>query len=133
MTRRRGLHKAPRERGLSLLEIVIAMALAALGFLFILGILPAGITSIKRSEDLETATAYGMELMEDARRGLPPEMATEFTIEMNLTRFKFVREIYRVDGDLSDIVVVGTWSEDLPGIRLVTRVPGQPPVVGTAP
>jgi prepilin-type N-terminal cleavage/methylation domain-containing protein len=113
-------------RGLSILEVVVAMALLALGFLFVLGIVPTGVTSIKRSEDIEAATAYGMELMEDARHSLPPATAHEYVLTMNQTEFHFRRELVRVNDDLTDIVVTATWSETLPGIRLVTRVQGQP-------
>lgn len=115
-----------RPRGLSLLEVVIAMSLLALAFLFVLAIVPAGITSIKRSEDIEAATAYGMEIMEEARRSLPPEGEKLFFIELNQTEFKIMREVVRVNQDLTDIVIRAKWSDVLPGITLATRVHGQP-------
>jgi type II secretory pathway pseudopilin PulG len=122
-----------KSRGLSILEVIFAMALLALGFLFVLGIVPTGIRSIKRSEDLAAATAYSVELIEEARRSLPQEGPQEFKITFNKTEFKIKREIIVVDEGLTDVVVTAQWIPDTPGLRVVTRVPGQPPSPETEP
>lgn len=120
-------------RGLALIEVVFAMGLLALGFLFVLGIVPTGLTSVKRSEDIEAATAYGNELIEDARRTLPPLGPQELKLTFNATEFKIVREIYAVDNDLTDVVVVAQWTTDKPGVRLATRLHAQPPSPAPSP
>lgn len=115
-----------KRRGLSLLEVVIALALVALGVVFVLGIIPTGVLSVKRSEDMEAATSYGMEVIENARHKLPPEAETDTYVTFNKTDFHVQRAIYSVDDYTTDIVVVVRWSEESPGIRLATRVRGKP-------
>lgn len=114
-------------RGVSLLEVVIGMALLALGFIFVLGIVPTSVTAVKRSEDIAAATAYGLEMLEDARRVLPSQAIREMDITFNATEFKVRREIVTAGEGLSDIVVTITWTQDKPPIKLVTRVRGTAP------
>lgn len=123
----------PRRRGMTLLEVVIALALIALGIVFVLGILPTSVLSVKRSEDMEAATAYGVEVVEDARRQLPETLSQTFVKTLNQTEFTVTRDIYVVDQATSDIVVVASWSPDRPGIRLATRVRGLPPSPSPSP
>jgi Tfp pilus assembly protein PilV len=113
-------------RGLSLLEVVIALALVALGVVFVLGIIPTSVLSVKRSENIEAATAYGMELVEDARQNLGTGTERHYEVEFNNTRITFIRALYTVDESTTDIVVVGKWSDERPGIHLATRVRGVP-------
>lgn len=120
------LDRVTRRTGVSLLEVVIALALLALGLMFILAIVPTGIRSIKRSEDLQAAIAYGNEVVEQCRRSIPPEGTTEFHVTLNGTDFKITRQIFKVDARLTDIVVTAWWSDTTPARVLATRVAGQP-------
>lgn len=114
-------------RGLSILEVIFAMAILSLLFLFVLGILPTGVRSIKKSEDMAAAAAYSVELIEDARRNMPQAGAQTFRLTLNNTEFVMVREIYRVDAALTDIAVTASWQPNTPPLRYVTRLRGQLP------
>lgn len=113
--------------GVTLLEVVIAMSLLALGFMFVLGIVPTSITSVKRSEDIAAATAYGMEIVEYARRSMPTEPTKEFKVTFNQTEFKFTREVVPAEDGLSDVIVTVHWTDTHPDVRLVTRLRGDAP------
>lgn len=110
-------------RGLSLLELIIAVALLAIAVLFIVSIIPSGVLGLKKAEDLQTASAYGMELIETVRMHPPaaPDRRS-FALTLNSTNFDFVREIYAVEDDLFDVVVVVTGNPDNPPYRIATRI-----------
>ncbi len=113
-------------RGIALLEVVIGVALLALGIIFIAAILPTSIYSIKRAEDIQAATAYANELLDEARRSLPRAGESEVTLTFNQTDFKLRRLVVKVDESLTDVVVTVRWRDDMPELRLATRVHGQP-------
>jgi prepilin-type N-terminal cleavage/methylation domain-containing protein len=110
-------------RGLTLVEVIVSLAILAMGLLFVLSLIPSSVLSLKKAEDLQAASAYGMELLEMVR--LQPPSAEErqaFDVDFNHTSFHFVREIYSVEEGLFDVVVVAQGREDTPPLRLATRV-----------
>lgn len=94
--------------------------------MFVLGIVPTGISAIKRSEDLQAAVAYGSDLIERTRAAVPPEGVTEFKVTVNGTDFTLTRNVTRVDARATDIIVTVKWSDTIPPRVLATRVLGQP-------
>lgn len=110
--------------GFTLVESIVAAALIGACLLTIISVIPSGVLSLKKAEDLEAATAYGMEVLEMRRARLDPgEMTHEIT--MNATRFDVVS---RVDeqphpgGHLYDFVVTVSWNRQPCPVRLATRL-----------
>lgn len=116
-----------RSRGVSVLEVVIALSLLALGVLFVLGIVPTGVSTIRRAEDITSAVAYGNDVIEHCRAKLPPAGTTEWTVTLNSTAFEITREIVPVSPSLTDVVVTLHWSDRTPPRVLATRLTGTPP------
>ena len=55
-------------RGFTLLEIVIALAIFAVGLVGLLSLFPVSFQSAKRATDLTEATIYAQEIIEDLKR-----------------------------------------------------------------
>lgn len=115
-----------QRRGVSVLEVVIALALLAVGVMFILAIVPTGLSALKRSEDIQAAVAYGNDIIERTRTSLPPEGSITYKVTMNGTDFEMTRQVFRVNGRCTDVVVTARWSPTIPPRVLATRVNGQP-------
>ena len=52
-------------RGLTLVEILVAVGLFATGLMLVLSLLPAGVLSLQQAENLQTATTFGQRLLEE--------------------------------------------------------------------
>jgi Tfp pilus assembly protein PilV len=55
--------KSKTEKGLSLLEVLLASSILLIGFLFLLGIFPASITGISGSQNIYSATQIANQLL----------------------------------------------------------------------
>ncbi|NDD28545.1 MAG: hypothetical protein EB084_09810 [Proteobacteria bacterium] len=115
-----------QRRGVSVLEVVIALALLAVGVLLVLGIVPTGISSMRRAEDISSAVAYGNDVIEHCRAKLPPAGETEWTVTLNSTDFHVKREVVPVTRALTDVVITLQWSDRTPPRVLATRIQGAP-------
>lgn len=118
-----------RRRGFTLIEVILAVALVGAGLLVLVSLLPSGVLSLKKAEDLQTATAYGVEVMEASRRGLAqtPHLA-DFTVTMNATEFHVTRLSQAVAGGggrLYDVCVNVSWHGQ-PGVQFATRMASPP-------
>lgn len=75
--------KLSLKSGFTLIEIVISLAILAIGVLAVLALFPVGFDSASRSENLTKATIYAQTKMEDIKRlGYPVAavtIATNFT------------------------------------------------------
>lgn len=109
--------------GLTLIEVLLAVALLAMGILFVVSIIPTSVLSLKKAENMQAAAAYGMELIECARLAPPQAGETrEFEVTINQTSIKFVREVAPLADDLFDVVVTATVDAEEPPLRMATRV-----------
>lgn len=93
-------------RGLSLLEIVVAVGFLAISLIMVLSLMPAGILSLDQAEKLETATSLGTMLVEETTAPGPPETLT-FTL--NGTEYSCHRSTTSVASDLFDVRVRVEW------------------------
>jgi type II secretory pathway pseudopilin PulG len=119
-----------RRRGWALLEVVVASLLIAVALMVIAGLIPASVTSMKKAENIQAATLYATEVLEDARRpDFIPDASRrlwERKLDLNQIAFTVQREIYGVDGneppDLYDVVVKVTWEPQPVPVELRSRV-----------
>ncbi len=111
-------------RGVSLLEVVVAVALLAIGIVFVLSLLPSSVLTLKRAEDMQAATAYGMEVLHDAELRVPSIAGRDRDLhfEINGTSFHVTRDVLPVDALLTDVVVTVKWRDDVPPLKLATRL-----------
>lgn len=117
------------KRGLSLLEVVVALALIALVLPFLLNLVPSSALALKRSEDVNAASAYAAKLLEEVRADPSPTPGVvTSTVRLNNTDFRIVREIYAVDRQpsLHDVVVSVHGPARFAPIRVATRIGGSP-------
>lgn len=114
-------------RGFSLIEVIIASALVAAGVMVLLTLIPSGVLSLKKAEDLQTATAYGLEVMEISRGGFERSSALDdFHITLNSTEFHVTRQFWPVadtDNRLFDVQVSVSWNGQPVPVQLSTRMP----------
>jgi prepilin-type N-terminal cleavage/methylation domain-containing protein len=118
--------------GFTLIEIIMALALFSMCIFLVINVIPTGVMTLKKAEDLQSASLYGQEIIEDAVRSFPkgaayfPVKDREFDITMNSTQFHVTREIYNVDTctppKLFDIVVVVSWDRQPMPLRLGRRL-----------
>jgi hypothetical protein len=116
--------------GLSILETVLAISLLSAILIFVLSILPTGVFSLKKAEDLEAASAYGESWLDQARQSPPSGNGTDRTadVALNHTTFHVVRSVRQIPPDLVDVTVTMTWNPAEPPLHLGTRL-----YVGTPP
>lgn len=95
--------------------------------LLIVTLLPTGVLSLKKAENLQSATAYAREVMETSRRGFARTAGLErFEATINATQMQVSREIRPVPetgGRLHDVLVTIRWPGQPAPVRLVTRMP----------
>ncbi|MEW6278780.1 MAG: hypothetical protein AB1758_09175 [Candidatus Eremiobacterota bacterium] len=111
-----------RRRGLSLMELVVALGLLALTFPMLLNLLPASQLARRKAENLQSATSLALEWLEDARVNPPagPGLDRDLTVRLNGTRYQARREVVEVSPEAFDVVV----TLEGPGepVRLATRI-----------
>ncbi len=118
-------------RAFTLMEIVVCIALIAISVLIILGLIPMGAVSLQKAQDVQAATLYGTELLEDGARPdyVPPSpdrVDRDFEVTLNHTTYHVQRAIYACDAShpprLYDVVVTVAWSAQPQPVSLRTRV-----------
>lgn len=117
-----------------MMELVISALLIALALIVIVGVIPMGVNSLKKSESIQAATLYAVEVVEDSKRdGFRPtadQLLFERDVEINKIRYHVTREIYSADGDnppsLYDVVVHVSWQPQPVPVELRTRVYRKP-------
>ncbi len=115
-------------RGFSLVEIVVASALVAATVLMVMGLIPFGVTSLKKAENMQAATAYGVEVLEARRASIlqeRPAIPDAIDVRLNQTEFHVestTRTTAHPAGRLVDISVTVTWNRQPVPVVLATRV-----------
>lgn len=113
-------------RGFTLVEVILAAALVAASILLMVGMLPTGVLALKKAEDLQAATAYGVEVLEARSAALPSApYAGAFSITLNGTRFRVETDLTAVphpSGHLYDLAVTLRWNHQPAPVRLATRL-----------
>jgi|GEM_PF-1614739 len=120
-----------KEKGFTLVEIIVAFAIFAASVMIIISIIPTSVLSIKKAEDMQAANSYGLTLVEERRNNRPSYSSypvTEFQTEkkINSTVFTMQRDLYAIDIQephrLYDIVVTIRWARQPQPLVLTTRV-----------
>lgn len=93
-------------RGLSLVEIVVAVGFLAISLILVLSLMPAGILSLDQAEKLETGTSLGTMLIDEAKTPGPAE-TLRFTL--NGTEYICRRSYSNVSPELFDVKVRVEW------------------------
>lgn len=108
------------------MDVIISVALLAAGLLVILSLIPSGVLSLKKAENLQTATAYAVEVVETSRRGIEQTpWLDQFHVTINDTDFRVRRDAQAVhdsNGRLVDVQVTVEWDQQPTPVRLVTRM-----------
>lgn len=111
-----------RARGVSLVELMMAMGLLASGFLMVAGMFPTGLTALKKGESVLLATHLAQREMEKVKSTAYTSIASySFTENLALTATGSqvtrtfsgsVQADYEpVPGRLREVVVMITWLE----------------------
>lgn len=120
-----------RSSGFTLIDVIVAAALAGAALLLVISLVPTGVLSLKKAEDLQSATAYGLEVIESSRGGLAQTAyLNEFTVTLNATSFHVERRSLTVagsEGRLCDVMVSVSWDEPPTQIQLCTRLAQRTP------
>lgn len=95
-------------KGLSLLEIVVAVGFLAISLIMVLSLMPAGILSLDQAEKLETGTSLGTMLVEEAR---VPGPAETLAFTLNGTDYTCRRTFTNVSDELFEVHVRVEWRE----------------------
>ena len=121
--------KVMRGRGLTLVEIMVAIGLIAVSLMLVLALIPAGIHSAQRAENIQAAAAWSRKLIETAPLPevfpIPAGMEDEkFEEKIGNTYFSADRRLSLLEGQpyLYRIEVETTWREAVQPVKLsVTR------------
>jgi hypothetical protein len=114
-------------RGITLVEVMVALGLVAVSLMMVLGMIPAGITSSQRAADVQAAAAWSRQLLEETpppiEFPIPSELAySEHQQQIGSTVFQAVRRVTEHGPYLNRIEVETTWKEGIPPLKLsVTR------------
>jgi Tfp pilus assembly protein PilV len=120
-----------KAEGLSLVEVIVAVALLSLILIPLVGVFPTSYMSIKKAEDYQTAASYAQALIQEVQAD-PPDLDTldqqvdRFEVVLNGTAYLVTRGIYAVDTPregrphkLVDVAVHLAWKR-IPESLLVT-------------
>ena len=104
-------------RGLTLVEILVAVGLFATGLMLVLSLLPAGVLSLQQAENLQTATQFAQGLIEEAPEPTSfPVTETDLRYSANGMDFVATRVIREVpppgggDANLYETTVKVDWN-----------------------
>ncbi|HXE73374.1 MAG TPA: hypothetical protein VNO81_12015, partial [Candidatus Nitrosotenuis sp.] len=125
----------PAPRGLSLLEVMLAVVLLSSSFLLTVSALPALFSAQSCAEDQEMATALAHRLAEEAREGEFASLASSSgTYQASLTsngsshtrHYVYQIEVIELAENLKDVCLTVSWTQNGIDRRLVlqTRVFG---------
>lgn len=103
----------------------MALGLIGLGIIFVLSIIPSSVLTLKRAEDLQAATAYGVRLLNEAQQSPPTTAGVDRDehVVLNATDFHLKRQVLKVDDSMMDVIVTVKWRDDVPPVTLATRLP----------
>ena len=108
-----------RTRGVTLVEVMVAIGLVAVSLMLVLSLIPAGIHSAQRSEDIQAAAAWSRQLLEDApvpeTFPIPADIAqTQHTLKIGRTNYTATRRLFTQPGEhfLYHVEVVMTWDPE---------------------
>lgn len=114
------------KRGFTIVEVLLAAALICGGLLCVVALLPSGVVSLKKAEDLQTAAAYGVEVIEATRSGVAATPGLDdFHVTLNSTDFHVTRNAAQVPGtggQLVDVVVTLAWPRQKVPLTMSTRM-----------
>ena len=117
-----------RRRGLTLVEILVAVGLFASGLMLVLSLLPAGVLSLAQAENLQTATTYAKRLLEETPEPTTfPTTQTDLRYSANGMDFeasRVVREVTPVGGgdpQCYDSIVKVEWNGCRVPVELTLR------------
>jgi hypothetical protein len=109
-------------RGLSLVEIIVATGLLAVGIPLLLNLLPTSFLSVRKSEVIQQATSMAIYRLDEV-----PFLTPRAGVDLNevqrvgLRDFRVIREFYQLDSYRWDVVIQCS-CEDLTPVRLATRI-----------
>lgn len=104
---------------------MVAIGLVAISLMLVLSLIPAGIHSAQRAEDIQTAAAWTRELLEGAP--VPEDFpidkkiaSEEFKKKLGQTNFTSVRKLYTKPGEkfLYHIEVETSWEDGTRPLKL---------------
>lgn len=108
------------------MDVIVAIALLAAGLMVIVSLIPSGVLSLKKAENLQTAAAYAMDVIETSRGGVEQTpWLDQFRVTLNDTEFRVKREARPVpqsDGRLVDVQVTIEWDQQPTPVRVATRM-----------
>jgi prepilin-type N-terminal cleavage/methylation domain-containing protein len=112
-------------RGLSLLEVVVAVSLIALVIPLLLGLFPSALKSLRRAEFLQAAATLATYRMDEANLlERAPGQDLNVVVDLAPHRYRIVREFYALDAYRLDCVVqVSEEGSGLAPVRLESRFP----------
>lgn len=109
-------------RAISLLEVVVGLGLLALILPLALNLIPSGLLTQRRAQQIQAATALSVGWMEEARSLTHPTPGLyQRDILVGGQNYRAVREIYLVDAYLLD-VVVSVHPPSGPSVRSAGRI-----------
>lgn len=111
-------------RGFTLLEVVLAAALLAASLLVIVSLIPSGVLSLKKAENIQAATAYALEVLEWDRANFSSTAPPDSQVTLNGTVFHVHNDVYAVPtySGLYDLAVTVSWDRQPQPVILATRV-----------
>ncbi len=119
------MHRQLSREGLTLVEVMVAIGLIAASLMLVLALIPAGVHSAQRAEDIQGALAWSRQLIESAP--VPEEfpIAAELAlsthhIKLGHTEFEATRTLSVVPGEsfLYRIEVETTWNDAVKPLKL---------------
>lgn len=126
MQRIEGRGEGANHRGFTLVDVIVSIALLAMGLLFVVSLIPMGVLSLKKAENLQTAAAYAVEVVEASREGFEETARLDkFETVINDTDFeieRFVQTVPDTDGRLHDVKVVVKWDGQPVPVVVTTRM-----------
>lgn len=102
---------------MSLIEVVVALALAALMLPLMLDLLPTSALALQKAEDLQTATGVALQAIDTMR--LEPK-DSDRDVVLNGTSFHVKERAYEISEGVYDLVVEVEFPRSEP-VRLATR------------
>lgn len=118
------------KRGFTMVEVIVAAALLGACVLLIVGLVPSGVLSLKKAEDLQAASAYALQVLEFHRKTARPDQDEAFDVALNQTQFHVHVQTSAVPAHaerLADLCVTMSWNRQPAPLVLATRVRCAPP------
>jgi len=104
---------------------MVAIGLISVSLMLVLALIPAGIHSAQRAENVQAAAAWSRELLENApvpeEFPIPDEMAeSQHSVKIGNTEFEATRTVSTIPGEnfLYRIEVETTWREGVEPLKL---------------